>query len=232
MGHLIGVIGKMKTDINKEYYIELEWTEELTRLSDLCKEVYHLLPDYTGNKPFTNDMEMDPHFREVMWDNSAVQSTEHWNKIKTSKFWKDPLWNDFKVLSKKFNLTGDILFFYTSKEHHNSFSPHRHPGWPGALMFPLYNCDMNSITSWRRWIDPYDREQVGMYNEYIGEEEIRPLTDEETAAEYCLMDKPCVFNIHQFHQIYNNKLDNLRVVAHMVHDANDWSEVVEYVNNY
>ena len=52
------------------------------------------------------------------------------------------------------------------------------------------------------------------------------IPDEEVAVEYCLHEKPALFNRHQFHQVYN-PTEQLRVVAHIVYDTESWEKCKE-----
>lgn len=111
------------------------------------------------------------------------------------------------------------------------FIPHRHPGespddFAGALMLPIIGTGTGSITKYAHWHDPAENKYIDSYNYIKGRPEQTLIPDDEVAVEYCLHEKPALFNRHQFHQVYN-PTDNLRVVAHIVYNTESWEECKE-----
>ena len=73
---------------------------------------------------------------------------------------------------------------------------------------------------------PEDNKFIDSYNYIKGRPEQTQIPNDEVAFEYCLHEKPAVFNRHQFHQVYN-PTEQLRVVAHIVYNTESWQKCKE-----
>lgn len=204
-----------------DYIIELEWSDDLRLMQRLCKELFAITPSLVTNLPRTD------HFKQIFESRDAYFRSNMWNKINVRKVVDVEEYKDWARLIDKFNLYGDVLFFVTTPEITPVFIPHRHPGeFAGALMLPIIGTGADSITKYAHWHDPEEIKSIDSYNYMKGRPEQTLIPDEEVAVEYCLHEKPAVFNRHQFHQVYN-PTEQLRVVAHIVYNTESWQKCKE-----
>ena len=182
-------------------------------------------------------------FNSAIRDNFINEAKLHGHQIDVINLFEEkeqlPFYNsDFNpppkiVLDYRKRLeNSDIMFFVTCPEITPIFVPHRHPApspdWhAGALMLPLIGTDEQSITKYAHWHDPEDNRYIDSYNYIKGRPELSEIPDEEVAVEYCLHEKPAIFNRHQFHQVVN-PTDHWRVVAHIPYDTESWDDCKKF----
>tara|TARA_A100001035_G_scaffold277180_1_gene273480 strand:- start:143 stop:790 length:648 start_codon:yes stop_codon:yes gene_type:complete len=208
-----------------DFIIELEWSDDLNLMRQMCIDLYNITPNLVTNLPRSD------YFKEVFEKNHAYWRARMWNKISLGPLLDRKEFNEWKRLIEKFKLYGDILFFVTCPEITPLFVPHRHPAespynFAGALMLPLIGTDERSITKYAHWHDPEDNKFIDSYNYIKGRPEQTQIPDDEVALEYCLHEKPAIFNRQQFHEVYN-PTDSWRVVAHIVYNTESWEECKE-----
>ena len=208
-----------------DFIVEMDWSDDLRSLQKICRQIFDITPSLVTNLPRSD------YWKEVFETSDAYWRSRMWNKIKARKIIHRPEYHELGRLIDKFHLQGDILFFVTCPEITPVFIPHRHPGespfnYAGALMLPIIGTGTGSITKYAHWHDPEDNKSIGSYNYIKGRPEQTLIPDEEVAVEYCLHEKPALFNRHQFHQVYN-PTEQLRVVAHIVYDTESWEKCKE-----
>tara|TARA_B100001287_G_scaffold169368_1_gene142486 strand:+ start:35 stop:682 length:648 start_codon:yes stop_codon:yes gene_type:complete len=208
-----------------DFIIELEWSDDLNLMRQMCIDLYNITPNLVTNQPRSE------YFKEVFEKKHAYWRARMWNKISLKPLLDRQEFSEWKRLIEKFKLFGDILFFVTCPEITPLFVPHRHPAespynFAGALMLPLIGTDKRSITKYAHWHDPEDNKFIDSYNYIKGRPEHTQIPDDEVALEYCLHEKPAIFNRQQFHEVYN-PTDNWRVVAHIVYNTESWTECKE-----
>ena len=209
-----------------DFIIELEWSEDYTLMQRMCRDIFNICPSLVTNQPRTD------YFTKHFERNDAFYRARMWTKVRIGQIMHLPEYNEWQRLIPKFHLVSDVMFFVTCPEITPIFVPHRHPApspdWhAGALMLPLIGTDEQSITKYAHWHNPEDNRYIDSYNYIKGRPELSEIPDEEVAVEYCLHEKPAIFNRHQFHQVVN-PTDHWRVVAHIPYDTESWDDCKKF----
>jgi len=146
----------------------------------------------------------------------------HWKYVLEPNKVKEDYLHDFSWLNEilSYNIDKDsIVFFKTNGEQKPNVKPHVDPGemhW--ALVFPVYNCTEDVVTS---WVEPLGNISANYaeYNNCYDTAVLNLRSDYKVIETYAITDRAIMFKGDQWHKVTSlHNRNETRVIAKI------WSE--------